>query len=103
LSPNPARDLTRLTEQLDLNAASLLPCCVPLGQVAPRASCNFVPMLNLASDNPAHLTQLTLRPDFPLPPRAQNEARKKFFSKKIETDSKLKWDFKKKFERSFKF
>jgi hypothetical protein len=39
-------------------------------------------MLNLASDNPAHLAQLTLRPNFPLAPQARTEAKKKFFSKK---------------------
>jgi hypothetical protein len=56
LSPNPTHDPTWLTEQLDLDAASLLPYRVPLGQATPLASCHVVPMLNLASDNPAHLT-----------------------------------------------
>jgi hypothetical protein len=55
LSPNPAHDPIQLTEHLYPDAASLLPRHVPLGQAAPRASCRVVPMLNLASDNPAHL------------------------------------------------
>jgi hypothetical protein len=57
-------------------------------------------MLNLTSDKPAHLAQLTLRLDFPLPPpQARIEARMKVFPK-IQTDSKSKSDFEKKFERS---
>jgi hypothetical protein len=51
LSPNLAHDLTRLTEQLDHDAASLLPRRVPLGQATLRTPCRVVPMLNLASDN----------------------------------------------------
>jgi hypothetical protein len=104
MSPNPTHDLTLLIEQLDPDVASLLPYHVPLGQAAPHSSCRVVPMLNLASNNPAHLAQLTLWPDFPCPPRARTEARKKFFSQKIQTDSKYKLDFEKKFEiSSFEF
>jgi hypothetical protein len=55
---------------------------VPLGEAAPCTSCRIVPMLNLASDNHAHLTQLTLQPNFPLTPLVRTEARKKFFSQK---------------------
>jgi hypothetical protein len=80
MSPNPAHDLTQLTEQLDPDAASLLPRPVPLGQAAPCAPCRIVSMLNPASDNPAHLAQLPLRLCFPLPPpQAWTEARKKLF------------------------
>jgi hypothetical protein len=60
--------MTRQTEQLDPYAASLMPCPVPLNQAAPRDPCHVVPMLNPASDNLAHLAQLTLRLCFPLPP-----------------------------------
>jgi hypothetical protein len=80
LSPNPVHDPTRLTEQLDPDAASLLPQPVPLGQAAPCAPCRIVPMLNPTSNNSAHLTQLTLRLDFPHPPpQARTEARMKLF------------------------
>jgi hypothetical protein len=61
-------DPTRLTVQLDPDAASLLHHRVPLGQATPCTPCRVVPMLNPALDNPAHLTQLTLRLSFPLPP-----------------------------------
>jgi hypothetical protein len=84
----PVHDPSQLTEQLDPYAALLLPCCVPLGQAASRASCHVVLMLILASDSPTHLTQLTLWPDFPLPPWARTEARKKFLSEIIKIDSK---------------
>jgi hypothetical protein len=57
-------------------------------------------MINLASDNPTHLTQLILWPNFPLPPQTRTKARKKFFSQKIQSNSKEKLDFEKKFERS---
>jgi hypothetical protein len=70
LSSNPTLDPTQLTEQLNPDAASLLPHRVPLGQASPCASCRVVPMLNLVSENPAHLAQLTLQPDFLLPPQA---------------------------------
>jgi hypothetical protein len=45
-------------------------------------------MLNLASNNPTHLAQLILRLNFPLTHRARTEAKKKFFSQKIQTDLK---------------
>jgi hypothetical protein len=88
LSPNLVHDLTWLTEQLNPDVTSVLPHRVPLGQATPHASCCVMPMLNLTSDNPAYLAQLTLWPNFPLPPRARTKARKKFFSQKIQTDSK---------------
>jgi hypothetical protein len=68
-------DPIQLTEQLDPDTASLLPCPVPLGQATPRADCYVVPMLSPTSDNPTHLAQHILRPRFPLPPPwAQTEA-----------------------------
>jgi hypothetical protein len=88
LSPNPAHDPTRLNEQLDPIAASLLPHRVPPGWATLHASCRIVPMLNLASNNPTHLAQLILRLNFPLTHRARTEAKKKFFSQKIQTDLK---------------
>jgi hypothetical protein len=48
--------MTRLTEQLDPDVASLLPRRVPLGQAAVCALCRVVPKLNPASDHHAHLT-----------------------------------------------
>jgi hypothetical protein len=78
LSPNPVHDPTQLTEQLNPDAASLLPHIVPLSQVAPCAPCCVVPMLNPTSDKPTHLTQLTLWLSIPLPPpRARTKAQMK--------------------------
>jgi hypothetical protein len=87
------QDPTRLTEQLDPDAASLLPRRVPLGQAAPRVSCRDVPMLNLTLDNHSHLTQLTLRLDFPLPPWVRTQARKKFFSQKSPNRLEIEIEF----------
>jgi hypothetical protein len=68
MSPNPVLDPTRLTEQLDLDAILLLPHPVPASQATLRAPFQVVSMLNPASDNLAHLVQLTLWLGFPLPP-----------------------------------
>jgi hypothetical protein len=87
------QDPTRLTEQLDPDAASLLPRRVPLGQAAPRVLCRDVPMLNLTLDNPSHLTQLTLRLDFPLPPWVRTQAKKKFFSQKSPNRLEIEIEF----------
>jgi hypothetical protein len=83
LSPNPPLDPTRLTEQLNPDATSLLPHPVPLDQATPRDPCRIGSMLNPTLDNPTHLAQLTLRLSFPLPsPQAWTEAKMKLFPQK---------------------
>jgi hypothetical protein len=99
LSPNPAHDPTRLTNQLDPDAISPLPCLVhsvrpPHTTLNVLCPCSTVHKTTLPTSRSSSYALSFLLP----PPRAWTKARMKLFHK-IKTNSKSKSDLEKNFER----